>query len=297
MSNQIFVNNELVVQENPNLENFSSNNVIDPNVVATSLVSSHSRRLDDYDGLFSSQQIKNKDFSKFKNHVYFDSAIDKVSYAFNEILNFPFDKDESSFNDYKNNLNGYTNYILGNKFPKNNGYLKLRDNGYVKFFNKQGSLFNDHPDNSFGTLNPKTLAGHYSFSFWIKPQNIGQNLYANGNKKLETVFKKYDEGTQSGFICYLKKEDTDTDDPESGLNIYKVYIGFLVSNGNYFRKIETEVFTSTTSDFYNICINITSNNNIEIYINGNKAEDTDESGFLSDLTSFSIDFQKSNNCM
>lgn len=297
MSNQIFVNNELVVQENPNLENFSSNNVIDPNVVATSLVSSHSRRLDDYDGLFSSQQIKNKDFSKFKNHVYFDSAIDKVSYAFNEILNFPFDKDESSFNDYKNNLNGYTNYILGNKFPKNNGYLKLRDNGYVKFFNKQGSLFNDHSDNSFGTLNPKTLAGHYSFSFWIKPQNISQNLYANDNKQLETVFKKYDEGTQSGFICYLKKEDTGVDEVVTNLDIYKVSIGFLVRNGNYFRKIETEVFTSTTSVFYNICINITSNNNIEIYINGNKAEDTDESGFLSDLTSFSINFQKSNNCM
>ena len=234
MSSHDFISNEIVVQANSNLENFNSNNVIDPDTLATSLVDSHTKRLDDYNGLFSSQQIKNKDFSKFKNHVYFDSAIDKVSYAFNEILDFPFDKDESSFNDYKNNLNGYTNYILKNKFPKNSGYLKLANNGYVKLFNKQGSLFNDHPDNSFGTLNPKTLAGHYSFSFWIRPRNINQNTYTLNNKSLETIFKKYHQATKSGFICYLKKEDTDENDND-GNNIYKVSIGFLVINGLYFK--------------------------------------------------------------
>ena len=86
MSRESFFNNEVVIQSNLNLENFNSNNIIDPEVLATSLTSSHSKRLDDYNGLFSSQQIKNKDFSKFKNHVYFDSAVDKVSYAFNKIL-------------------------------------------------------------------------------------------------------------------------------------------------------------------------------------------------------------------
>jgi len=47
-------------------------------------------RIDTYSGLFSTQQIFNLDWSKFENHTFFDSAIAKVNYVFDKLLNdFP----------------------------------------------------------------------------------------------------------------------------------------------------------------------------------------------------------------
>ena len=41
--------------------------------------------LEAYSGNVSSYQLKNIDYSKFSNHVFFDSAVHKISYAFSMI--------------------------------------------------------------------------------------------------------------------------------------------------------------------------------------------------------------------
>ena len=42
-------------------------------------------RLDSYNGFFTTQQIESVDFSKFEEHVFFDSAVSKVNIAFDKI--------------------------------------------------------------------------------------------------------------------------------------------------------------------------------------------------------------------
>ena len=55
-------------------------------------ISEYFDRLDNYDGFFSTQQLESVDFSKFEEHVFFDSAIEKTNYAFKKIFNdYPYD--------------------------------------------------------------------------------------------------------------------------------------------------------------------------------------------------------------
>ena len=83
-------------------------------------------RIDDYEGLFTTQQLVNVDFSKFENHVFFDSAVSKVHYAYRKILNeFPYDKTEYDVNQYFLSLDGFTKHIYDNHIPKNLGYLRF----------------------------------------------------------------------------------------------------------------------------------------------------------------------------
>ena len=65
-------------------------------------------REDNYYNFFTTSQIRNIDFSKFQNHVFLDSAVNKVSYCFEEIINnFPYDKSLNEKQQYNNKLNGY----------------------------------------------------------------------------------------------------------------------------------------------------------------------------------------------
>src|SRR6056300_1010471 len=52
----------------------------------------------------STSQLKNIDFSDFSQHTFFDSAVHKVIYAFNEISNFPYDKKESEIYRFFNKI-------------------------------------------------------------------------------------------------------------------------------------------------------------------------------------------------
>lgn len=289
------VNNEIIISDNLVTEKFSSNNIIDPDVLATERSGSVFNRIDNYTGYHTTQQIKNKDFSKFKNHVYFDSAVDKVSYAFQDIIEFPFDKDESVYNKYKSNLSGYTNWILKNEYPKNKGYIQLNRNGYVKLINKQGNLFDDHPDKGFGILNPRSLSGNYAFNFWIRPYNDNTNLYSD-SKKIEVVFQKYHINTKSGFICYLKKS--------SNNGFTDVSIGFKIINSTFQMSEEIKLFSKTTdtnNEFYNIAINVLKEKNssirkINFYVNGNLVENENSINFGS-FDTFSKEFQSIENQM
>lgn len=288
------INNEIIVSENLVTEKFGGNDVVETGVLTSEKNQTFFKRLDDYSGYFSTQQIKSKDFSDFKNHVYFDSAVDKVSSAFQEIIEFPFDKSESEYNKYKNNLSGYTKHILQNEYPKNKGYISFRRNGYVKLRNRQGSLFNDHKDNGFGTLNPRSVAGNFSFNFWIRPINDSTNV----DNDIEVVFQKIHFDSNSGFMCYLKKT--------VDVNDVKVQLGFKIYAGNTTFDSLIDLFTkqtNTNAEFYNICINIFKENNssirkIKYFVNGNPVNlvDSSSSDEIS-FVSFSNEFQGAENCM
>ena len=69
-------------------------NIVDPDLLNKEELSIILKRVDDYSGLFTTQQLENIDYHKFSNHVFFDSAVSKVSYSFDRIQNKPYDKDE-----------------------------------------------------------------------------------------------------------------------------------------------------------------------------------------------------------
>ncbi len=73
-------------------------------------------------GIKSTQQIP-VDYSRFENHVFFDSAQSKINVAFDVIVNsFPFDGDKKKVEAFFDSLTGYENYIFS-KFPKYTGFL------------------------------------------------------------------------------------------------------------------------------------------------------------------------------
>ena len=106
-------------------------NVIDLDKLKSEDISLINKNIDDYDTFFTTQQAEFVDYSKFDSHVFFDSAVNKVSYSFNKLLNFPYDVDEFNFKQYTNKLEGYTNYIYKNLYPRNISFLDLSGNQKV----------------------------------------------------------------------------------------------------------------------------------------------------------------------
>lgn len=100
-------------------------------------------------GLVSTQQIP-VDYSKFENHVFFDSAQSKINVAFDIIVNsFPFDGTKKKVEAFFDGLTGYENYIFS-KFPKYTGFLLLSgasgnapetDGNYIEVYDSAGYLF------------------------------------------------------------------------------------------------------------------------------------------------------------
>ena len=124
-------------------------------------------RLDGYDGFFSTQQLEDLDFSKFENHVFFDSAVSKVHYAYEKIFNeFPYDKSEYEFFQYYKSLDGFTKYILDNKVPKSLNYLRFNGNNEVFVIDKTGNILDDfvgQKKQGLFDFNKRK----FSFDFWM----------------------------------------------------------------------------------------------------------------------------------
>ena len=60
-------------------------NIIDPERLNKDQLSIILKRIDDYDGFYTTQQLENINYLDFKQHVFFDSAVSKVSYSFDRI--------------------------------------------------------------------------------------------------------------------------------------------------------------------------------------------------------------------
>jgi hypothetical protein len=77
--------------------------------------------------LKSTQQL-NVDFSKFENHTFFNSALNKTQIAIQKIINkYPFDGSREENEIFMDSLSGFERYIY-EIFPKNTGYLGFDSN-------------------------------------------------------------------------------------------------------------------------------------------------------------------------
>ena len=139
----------------------------------------------------------NVDFSKFENHVFFDSAVSKVHYAYRKILNeFPYDKTEYDTNQYFLSLDGFTKYIYDNHIPKNLGYLKFDGSNEVFIKDKNGNLFNDFKGEiKTGLFNINR--NKFSFDFWLYIDNqADSNAFGT-----QIIFQKKDS-SNNGITLY-----------------------------------------------------------------------------------------------
>ena len=133
-------------------------------------ISEYFDRIDGYDGFFSTQQLESVDFSKFEEHVFFDSAIEKTNYSFKKIFNdFPYDGNKNEVVSFLNSLDGYSRFILQKKHFKNIGYLRFDGSHILKIVDRNGWVLNDYKHQiKTGNLN-LTNKFNFSFDFWIYP--------------------------------------------------------------------------------------------------------------------------------
>ena len=166
-------------------------------------------RIDGYDGFFSTQQIESIDYSKFQNHVFFDSAVEKVNYAYEKILNeYPYDGSKHEVDQFIKSIDGYTKYILDSKVKKSLGYLRFNGESCVKVTDKNGHLFNDYKKEiKFGVLNPSTK--NFSFDFWLYPDEV-----SNSNNSKYIIAQKLENDSsglaKNGYTIYLNSFTEDS---------------------------------------------------------------------------------------
>tara|TARA_Y100001963_G_scaffold159001_2_gene260783 strand:+ start:6096 stop:9743 length:3648 start_codon:yes stop_codon:yes gene_type:complete len=108
--------------------------------------------------LKSTQQLS-VDFSKFKNHTFFNSALAKTNVAFSKVVNeFPFDGSKRTIEEFLDSLTGFDRYIFNN-FPKYTGYLNFSgttghcddDTGtWIDVIDSAGARFREFSKNKTG---------------------------------------------------------------------------------------------------------------------------------------------------
>jgi hypothetical protein len=158
-----------------------------------------------YNGLFSSNQLLDVDYNFFRNHVFFDSAVSKVDYCFERILSYPYDKTYLEFIDFKNKNSGYVDYILKNEFPKSTGSLVLNGDNIVIVYDTQGKILNDYnkKEKKLGILNPRLGNFSIEFNYKIKEENaldLNQVLF----------YKKSNvQNSEEGYMCYICPDNSD----------------------------------------------------------------------------------------
>lgn len=162
------------------------------------------------DNFQSTGQFTNTiDFSKFENHVFFDSAVSKVNYAFHQVLNyFPLEENKSLVDDYFNNFDGYTKYIFDNKISKSKNALRFDGNSEINVKNSAGYIFSLSETNKekIGKKVFSPGAKQLNFDFWIYPDPTppGDGKYVIFQCLSETgdanIFGS------KGFTCFIESE-------------------------------------------------------------------------------------------
>ena len=235
-------------------------------------------RIDDYEGLFTTQQLVNIDFSKFENHVFFDSAASKVHYAYRKILNeFPYDKTEYEIKQYFLSLDGFTKHIYDNHIPKNLGYLKFDGSNEVYIKDKNGNLLNDFS----GVVKTGLVdinRNKFSFDFWLFVNNQADNA-AFGT---QILFQK--KHGNDGITIYLDNLTTiDT--------VKFCDITLIIANNNEFHKSTTRIELNKFNHINLTTIVVKGVRYTNFYYNG-KQENITQSGSLSRNSNFSDDYLK-----
>lgn len=257
-----------------------------------SLVSKKSSIVEDLlrgniDNFQSTGQFSNTiDFSKFENHVFFDSAVSKVNYAFHQVLNyFPLEENKSAVEKYFNEFDGYTKYIYENKISKSKNALYFDGTSQIDIKNSAGYIFTLSESNK-EKLGKKIFSPNlkqFSFDFWVRPTEI-----SSGQK--QCVFQSLndteavDTNGAKGFTCFI--EDTrivppgvepDSVDPKLSLVIQVSNDNLSSSETNktiQFSKAKCDI---SFNKFTHIAINIKTRlgkREIEIFKNGTLVNDS-----------------------
>lgn len=193
------------------LQNFAKSlNIIDPTQLSSEELSNIYKRIDSYQGLFTTQQVESVDYNKFNQHVFFDSAVSKVSYSFDRIQNFPYDLDELENIKFNNKTDGYTDYIAKKVYPKSLGYVSFLGNEMVVVYDEQGKIINSEStekNRKIGILNPENR--RFSFDFWINP-------HSSNFVDSQIVFSKINIATvnneniiDNGYLCFIQENSND----------------------------------------------------------------------------------------
>ena len=172
----------------------------------TALVSTSSFRYDPIgSGIKSTQQL-NVDWSRFENHVFFNSAQVKVNSAFNRIIDrYPFDGTRKEVELFFDKMTGFENYIF-QELPKNKGYLFFSGSNigdpttygtWVSVKDVAGAPYPFLTKNPDGTSRLDPITSSISFQFQIYAPTI-----TNDN---QFIFQKYNNTLNHGFGCYLSQ--------------------------------------------------------------------------------------------
>lgn len=156
----------------------------------------------DDNGLVNTQQL-NVDYSDFRNHTFFNSAVVNTNVAFNKVINiYPFDGTRGDMVGFLEKLTGFERYVF-NKFPKSVGFLMfsggLSSSITVKDFSNANLVGTRDLGSGFNVVDPKNK------SFTVEAQVFVPSIQTEGH---QIIFQKLN-GTQHG-ISLLLSQSTDT---------------------------------------------------------------------------------------
>jgi len=240
--------------ENSNLLDFD-NLILDKNQF---------ERFDTYSGLFNTQQLLGAiDFSEFRNHCFFDSAVSKVEYTFNKIYDeFPLDGSSIEVDQYFRSFDGFGKFIY-NQIDKNIGYLKFNNNAHIEVTNKAGYLFSLNRNDDIISkltkpiLNPKN--SEFSIDFRIYLQD---NVQYNNHPVFQYLDNKIINGvnTQNGFTFFVKNNIANS----------LTEVVFILTDGVNNKKLYSSFqILRNTWEHISLSINSSQNKkNIVVYLNG-----------------------------
>ena len=174
-------------------------------------------------GLKNTQQLK-VDWSKFEEHVFFNSAEAKVNLAFDEIINqYPFDGTTAEKASFTAGINGYTKYIL-DQFPKNTGYFNFDGNVYLEIEDTTGKLAPDLAKiiGDAGATKSKHEKGS-TIEFWVYVPQASSNTQQIVYQKVEELSDPADPSTK-GVSIFRSAINAST-------NKYK--LTYLISSDRY----------------------------------------------------------------
>jgi hypothetical protein len=213
-------------------------------------------RFDTYNGLFNTQQfLGSVDFSDFSKHCFFNSAVSKVEYSFNQIYDdFPVDGTAVELEEFYRKLDGFGRYIY-NQIDKNIGYLKF-NNSYIEVQNKSGYLTSFNRNEkiiekiSKTILNPGKAAFSFDFRIWINYDPI-QTIVP------QVIFQYLDkiDTNKNGFSLFIKDFVTETD------TVTYANLVLHVSNATNKSKLLAKFKVPVNSwQHISICVNNNRNN-------------------------------------
>jgi len=243
-------------------------------------------RIDDYEGLFTNQQLESIDFSNFRNHVFFDSAVSKVHYSYDRILNdFPYDKSQYYFNQYFNSLDGFTKYVYDNFIPKNKGYLNFDGTNTVIVNDVTDNILNQNKEEKkVGLINLNKRK--FSFDFWLYVDNVDNNEQLGK----QIVFQKLysNSSINNGITIYL---DNFRRDESLEKNFCK--INALITHSQSYHLCSAEICLGEFNHINFSFFNAKGKKHSKFYYNGIR-EKSSSSGSLSKNKEFSNLFLNTN---